>query len=612
MNDPFSFSVLARSVWHDFIRLRRPLFIFDFLYKLVAAWLLVPATALLLAFVLASAGHIAVNNRDILDFLLTPFGFIYAAILATVSVALLLFEQSGIMLVAAPPGPVKRPSAGRILLLLGSQMLRVVQLSAIKLALLSLAILPFGLLAVLTYQLLLTGHDIYYYVTDRPPAFWVAAGIGAVLLLAALAVGGFLYVRWALALPLLIFERQFGLTALRASRDRVRGAGWRIGALLLGWHFGALLLGVGLETALRFLAALILDRTGERPVLLILVLLLVQGGLLATWTFITVVGQGLLIRRLYLLRSERLGPSLPGESAAGSDATVPPWDWRVAGISLALCLLPPVVLWVHLSQYLEARPPAKVTAHRGHARAAPENTLSAIRKAIESGADYAEVDVQMTADGVLVLLHDTDLKRVAGDSRRLDTLSYDELRKLEVGSWFGPDFAGEPIPTLAEAIDLARGRIKLNIELKSNGSDQRPAGEVARLVRAKQFESDCIVTSFDHGALQKVKRENPQLRTGLIVGHALGDVARLDVDLLSVRADGLSDDLLRAAQRNGMEVHAWTVNDARRMNLLLKRGVDNIITNDPELAIRVRDEWAHLTGTERLVLASRLLLGLSP
>ncbi|HEY8505745.1 MAG TPA: glycerophosphodiester phosphodiesterase family protein, partial [Gemmataceae bacterium] len=205
-----------------------------------------------------------------------------------------------------------------------------------------------------------------------------------------------------------------------------------------------------------------------------------------------------------------------------------------------------------------------------------------------------------------------DLKRVAGDSRRLADLTYEEVRRLDVGSWFDPSFAGERVPTLAEAIGLARGRIKLNIELKYFGPDRGLAAEVARLIRDERFESDSLVTSFEYDALRKVKQELPGVRTGFIVAHALGDVTRLEVDVLNVRADHLSDGLLRAAHRHGREVHAWTVNDPREMIRLMKRGVDNILTSDPDLLVRVRGEWAGLTDAERLLLASRLLLGLAP
>src|SRR5262249_8454403 len=134
----------------------------------------------------------------------------------------------------------------------------------------------------------------------------------------------------------------------------------------------------------------------------------------------------------------------------------------------------------------------------------------------------------------------------------------------------------------------------------------------ARLLREQDFEADCLVTSFEHDALLEVKRVSPRLRTGLIVAHALGDVSRLEVEVLSVRGDWLAEGVLHAAHRRGQEGHVWTVNDPRQMSQWIKRGVDNIITSDPDLAIRARDEWAELTGAERLVLVSRLLLGLSP
>jgi glycerophosphoryl diester phosphodiesterase len=344
-------------------------------------------------------------------------------------------------------------------------------------------------------------------------------------------------------------------------------------------------------------------------------LLIAQGGLVATLTFMLGVGFGLLTRRLYLIRSEQLGVLAQGdwEAVQGSEKSISPINWRlVAWLCLPLFLLAPLALWGTLSRYAQERPPVQVTAHRGHARAAPENTLSAMRKAIESGADYAEMDVQLTADSKVVLLHDSDLKRVAGDPRRLKELSFDEVRRLDVGSWFDPAFAGERVPTLVEVIDLCRGKIRLNIELKFFGPDRRLVKEVVDIVREQEFESECLITSLNYDALLEVKLREPRLRTGIIVAHALGDINRLGVDALSVRADFLTDPLIQSAHRDDKEVHVWTVNEARQMFGLMKRGVDNIITSDPDLAVQVRDEWASLSGSERMVLASRLLLGLDP
>jgi glycerophosphoryl diester phosphodiesterase len=614
MNERQTVSALARSVWHDFVRARRGLLIYEFLFKVAEAWLLVPAVAVVLAGILTRTGHIAVSNQDILDFLLTPLGLLYAAIFGTVAVALLLFEQAGIMLLVAVAGSAERPSFKETLRPAFWKLLGILQLGAILTGLLALALAPFVLLAALTYKMLLSEHDIYFYLKDRPPAFWLAAAIGGLLLLAALAVGTLLYVRWAFALPALLFENRLSRAALRASRERVRGAAWRVFSLLLGWLVGVLLLGAALEAGFRLLAGAVLDNAGERPIVLIVLLLLANTGLLATLSFILVMGFGLITRRLYLLRNEQLGILTQDrrEPVPGKERPISAWSWPLACLSLPLFLLAPLALWASLSRYVPERPLVQVTAHRGHARAAPENTLSAMRKAIDSGADYAEMDVQLTADGKVVLLHDRDFKRVAGVSRRLDELSFAEVRGLDVGSWFDPTFAGERVPTLAEVIDLCRGKIRLNIELKFFGPDRRLAREVADLIRAEDFESDCLVTSLNYDALLEAKRHNGRLRTGLIVAHALGDVSRLEVDALSVRADFLSDGLRRSAHRHGLEVHVWSVNDARQMTRLLMRGVDNIITSDPDVAVRVRNEWTSLTGPERLVLASRVLLGLEP
>jgi glycerophosphoryl diester phosphodiesterase len=103
---------------------------------------------------------------------------------------------------------------------------------------------------------------------------------------------------------------------------------------------------------------------------------------------------------------------------------------------------------------------------------------------------------------------------------------------------------------------------------------------------------------------------NPNLPTALIVAHALGDISQLEVDVFSVRADFLTDRLLRTARLLGREVHVWTLNQPSQVRRFINRGVDNIMTSDPDMAIRARDEWTEMESTERGVLAARVLLGL--
>src|SRR5262249_32320877 len=152
-------------------------------------------------------------NWDILDFARTPAGLLYAAVLGTAVVVALLFEQAGIMALAAAAVPGGRPNR-RILLAAARKTLRVAQLGTLEAALLALPVLPFVLLVALTYAVSLSGHDIYFYLTVRPPAFWLAAGTTGFLVVAALAAGTVLYVRWSLALPILMFESESASAAL--------------------------------------------------------------------------------------------------------------------------------------------------------------------------------------------------------------------------------------------------------------------------------------------------------------------------------------------------------------------------------------------------------------
>lgn len=125
--------------------------------------------------------------------------------------------------------------------------------------------------------------------------------------------------------------------------------------------------------------------------------------------------------------------------------------------------------------------PVQITAHRGASGSAPENTLIALQKAIEAGADYAEIDVQETSDGRLVLLHDPDLKRTTGLKKNIWQTTYNELKHLDAGSWFSDEFSAERIPLLEDAIELVRGKMLLNIELKPMVTSSSLLNGLARL-----------------------------------------------------------------------------------------------------------------------------------
>lgn len=223
----------------------------------------------------------------------------------------------------------------------------------------------------------------------------------------------------------------------------------------------------------------------------------------------------------------------------------------------------------------------QIFAHRGSSARAPENTLAALRCAIEDGADGAEVDAQVTRDNEVVLVHDPDFLRVAGDPRPVCGCSAEAIAALDAGFRFDPAFKGERIPTLREALDLARGRLRLNIELKSAPGRLDLADRVASILRECDAAGFCAVSSFDRDILQRFRDVSPTVPSGRILA---GDAAALDPSdsgFVSVEHSLVRQELMAAAVARGIEVHAWTVNDPHRARELASLGVACVIADDP-------------------------------
>jgi glycerophosphoryl diester phosphodiesterase len=267
------------------------------------------------------------------------------------------------------------------------------------------------------------------------------------------------------------------------------------------------------------------------------------------------------------------------------------------------------LFWVNkfVDQIIPGNVP-QITAHRGSSHAAPENTLSALRRAIEDGADYAEIDVQTTADGAVILQHDGDFMRVAGDLRKVKQLTLNEAQTLDVGRWFSEEFAGERVATLEEAIAVCRGRLRLNIELKYNWDDPDLAGRVGEILRREAFDDQCFVMSLNWGPLQKFGAQFPEVPVGYIVFKSLGRLADVTADAFSMNAGQMTIGLVRSIQKRGAQVHVWTVNDPSLALQMIELGVDNLITDRPGDMRRLVDDWESLEDSEKVALQLRRLL----
>lgn len=228
-----------------------------------------------------------------------------------------------------------------------------------------------------------------------------------------------------------------------------------------------------------------------------------------------------------------------------------------------------------------------VSAHRGSSYDAPENTLASIQAAIDDMADYAEIDVRPTKDGKIVLSHDESLKRTTGLNKLVGEVTYEEIEKLDAGSWFSEDYAGEKIPLLEQVLELCDNKLNLNIEIKSpadEDSEDSFVENLVALIKEYNFEDQCVVTSFNYDMITKVKELDEDIKTGLISTMFLANTSRLQsVDAVSLNNIFITQDLVDYMHNNGKKVFAWTVNSTSTATKMLSYGVDNIITDNPVL-----------------------------
>jgi glycerophosphoryl diester phosphodiesterase len=252
-----------------------------------------------------------------------------------------------------------------------------------------------------------------------------------------------------------------------------------------------------------------------------------------------------------------------------------------------------------------------VIAHRGASWDAPENTLSAFRIAAEQKTDFVELDVQESADGEVLVVHDSDLMRVGGFPTKIWEGSAQELRAIPI-PWRTGSEPPERLPTLAEALALCKGRCKVVVELKSYGHNVSLEEKVVALVEEAGMVDDCIFMSLDHDMVHKLKELRPSWRSGVLVAKAMGDLSRFNADFYAVEAKIATQRFVRRAHAEGREVYVWTVNDPAWMLSAMSRGVDGLITDRPDVARAVVAKRAAMSDGERLLMALLVRVGARP
>lgn len=227
-------------------------------------------------------------------------------------------------------------------------------------------------------------------------------------------------------------------------------------------------------------------------------------------------------------------------------------------------------------------------AHRGASGYFPENTMIAFEKAIELGCDAIETDVQMTSDGVLVLIHDEQIDRTTDGTGFVKDYTFSELRKFSAGSWYDKKFSSERIPTAEELIVLAKSKgIKINFELKT-GIVLYPGIEnkIIDLVYRYNMERNVILSSFNHYAMVECKNIDKNIMAGVLYTEGLYRPSlyckAIGCDAIHPDYHCVTEDIIREAKQSRIIINSYTVNDEKLMQKLLGWKIDGIITNYPD------------------------------
>ena len=234
----------------------------------------------------------------------------------------------------------------------------------------------------------------------------------------------------------------------------------------------------------------------------------------------------------------------------------------------------------------------RIIAHRGGGTEGAENTLAGLEKAWEIGAYGSEIDIQRTKDGYYVLNHDSNFQRVAGEKRKPEEMTLEEIRQLSV--------EGEPVPTLEETMEASRGRGILFVELKGETADRQMADDAVKTIREYGMEQECVLISLKYDLIDYIETAYPEIQTGYLTFASFGDTAKLNCDYLALEEESATADAIATVHKQGKKVLVWTANEKKSQKHFLCSMADAIITDQITQAKQLQSELMGRSDLQRM------------
>lgn len=587
--------------------LRNFIFIVYLGLQVAAFALITPIAGAVINLAVSFSDQSALTDQDIALFLLSPVGLVVGVGTASI---LLLAEVFGFTFMAAVLRQNVRGLAGaRMAIGLVMFRLRALLVFSVLFVARVLALaLPFLLGALLVAMWYLTEFDINYYLTFKPPEFkWAVALIVVIVLAMALA----LLVRlsqWAMALHLVLFGNVKPTKAFSGSAELMQGQTTRLRVEIVIWILIRVALAVGAGALAGVVLNMIPLHVGSGLKLALFATAMVGLGWMVSGLVISAISLGALAALLDgFYDGPGTEPPLEAVPQAGSlRKTLILTAVGVGGLAIA-------GFWTGgaFLDDIRTEDRVEIIGHRGAAGLRPENTMASIEKAIEDGADWVEIDVQETADGEVVVMHDSDFMKLAHVNLKIWDATMADIESIDIGSWYDPAYSDQRAPLLRDALAAVGGTpSRLLIELKYYGHDVDLENRVIALVEDMEMEDRVAFMSLKYPAVLKMHELRPNWRVGVLAATAVGDLAGLQADFIAVNTAMANARVINSVESAGKDLYVWTVNDPLEMSRMISRGVNGLITDEPALARQVLAARAELSTPERLILWVSQILGL--
>ncbi len=253
-----------------------------------------------------------------------------------------------------------------------------------------------------------------------------------------------------------------------------------------------------------------------------------------------------------------------------------------------------------MNLFLQPCPSPLIIAHRGSSAYAPENTLAAFRLAAEQHADAIELDVDLTRDGHVIVMHDVTIDRTTNGQGRVTDLTLEEIRRVDAGAWKGAPFASERVPLLSEVFEVVGRRLLINVEIKSTSPRSNGVeAKVIEMIQCYDLLERVIISSFNALTLIRVKRRAPRLACGLlcapdgVIYWRRAWLAPLipGLDARHPHHSRVTPSFVQKYHAQGQKINVWTVNDSAIARAMTFARVDGIIGDDPLMIRSTFDNW---------------------